>query len=73
MTIYLPDVHYAKQELARLHGIRAFLARQIASLDDNDQISEKSANTWRSIYRERLAQNVLPAIKECEQYIKSKA
>ena len=70
MTTYLPDLAYAKQELARLHGIRASLARNIASLD-SDQVSQKSADTWRKIYTERLQQNVYPAIKECEAYIKS--
>ena len=67
---YLPNLAYAKQKLARLHGIRAFLARQIAALD-TDQISKKSADTWRKIYAERLHQNVYPAIKECEDYIRS--
>ena len=72
MTIYLPDVHYAKQELARLHGIRAFLARNIAALEDAG-ISAKSAAAWRSIYTSRLNENVWPAIKECEAYIRSHA
>lgn len=72
MNIYLPDLAYAKQELARLHGIRAFIARQIAALDD-DAISQKSADAWRKIYQSRLKENVLPAIKQCEQYIKSQA
>ena len=70
MTIYLPDLAYAKQELARLHGIRASLARSIVACK-TDYVSEKSAATWVSMYQERLKENVLPAIKECEQYIKS--
>ena len=70
MSIYLPDVAYAKQELARLHGIRAFLGHQIVSCK-TDYVSEKSAETWVKIYQARLKENVLPAIKECEQFIKS--
>jgi len=72
MTIYLPDVHYAKQELARLHSIRASIARNIVACK-TDYVSHKSAETWVKIYQERLRENVLPAIKECEQYIASQA
>ena len=70
MSIYLPDVHYAKQELARLHGIRASIARNIVACK-TDYVSEKSAETWVKVYQARLKENVLPAIKECEQFIKS--
>ena len=66
---YITGPAHARKELARLHGIRASLARNIASLD-SDQVSQKSADTWRKIYTERLQQNVYPAIKECEAYIK---
>ena len=70
MSIYLPDVHYAKQELARLHGIRVFLARQIVACK-TDYVTLKSSEAWVSMYQARLKENVLPAIKECEDYIKS--
>ena len=72
MSIYFPDLAYAKQELARLHGIRASLARNIVACK-TDYISQKSADTWVKIYTQRLKENVLPAIKECEAYIKSHA
>lgn len=72
MSIYLPDVHYAKQELARLHSIRAQLARDIVACK-TDYVSRKSAETWVKIYQARLKENVLPAIKECEEFIKSHA
>ena len=68
MNIYLPDLAYAKQELARLHGIRASIARQIVACK-TDYISEKSAESWVKIYQARLKDNVLPAIKECNDYI----
>jgi len=68
MTSYLPDVHYAKQELARLHSIRATLARDIVACK-TDYVSHKSAETWVRIYQARLKENVLPAIKECEAYL----
>ncbi|AGA17872.1 hypothetical protein P60_gp02 [Synechococcus phage P60] len=69
MNIYLPDVAYAKQELARLHGIRASLARNIVACR-TDYVSVKSAETWVKIYQARLKENVLPAIKKCESYIR---
>lgn len=72
MNTYLPDLAYAKQELARLHGIRASLARSIVACK-TDYVSQKSADTWVKIYTQRLKENVLPAIKECEAYIKSHA
>ena len=68
MNTYLPDVAYAKQELARLHGIRASLARSIVACK-TDYVSQKSAEAWVKIYTQRLKENVLPAIKECEAYI----
>ena len=70
MSMYLPDLAYAKQELARLHGIRASIARQIVACK-TDYVSVKSAETWVRIYQARLKETVLPAIKECEQYIAS--
>lgn len=72
MATYLPDVNYAKQELARLHGIRAAIARQIVACK-TDYVTLKSSETWVKIYQARLKDNVLPAIKECEDYIKSQA
>jgi len=72
MNTYLPDLAYAKQELARLHGIRASLARSIVACK-TDYVSQKSADAWVKIYQARLKENVLPAIKECEAYIKSHA
>ena len=68
MSIYLPDVHYARQELARLHAIRAQLARDIVACK-TDYVSLKSAETWVKIYQARLKENVFPAIKECEAYL----
>ena len=68
MNIYLPDTAYAKQELARLHGIRASLARAIVACK-TDYVSQKSSDTWVKIYQARLKENVLPAIKECEAYL----
>ena len=68
MNIYLPDAHYAKQELARLHAIRASLARDIVACK-TDYVSLKSADTWVRIYQGRLKENVLPAIKQCEAYL----
>ena len=69
---YLPNVAYAKQELVRLHAIRANLANNIIDLKANCK-GQKSAETWVKIYQGRLKEDVLPAIKECEQYIKSRA
>ena len=70
MATYLPDVHHAKEELARLHSIRAYLANQIIACK-TDYVTLKSAEAWVKMYQARLRDNVLPAIKECEDYIKS--
>jgi len=72
MSIYLPDIQHAKQELARLHAIRACIARNIVACK-TEYASHKSAEVWVKIYTQRLKENVLPAIKECEQYIASQA
>lgn len=68
MNTYLPNLAYAKQELDRLHGIRAFLARQIVACK-TDYVSERSAETWVKVYQARLKDNILPAIKDCNDYI----
>lgn len=70
MATYLPDVHHARKELARLRAIDLDLSNKIADLLDSDHYL---ASTWRSIYTDRLRHNVRPAIKECLDYIKSQA
>lgn len=72
MATYLPDVAYAKQELTRLHSIRAKLANDIIELKTTHQ-GWKSADTWIHLYQSRLKENVLPAIKECEDFLHSQA
>ena len=70
--IYLPNVPHAKKELARLHGIRAYLANRIIECE-TVLAGHKSSATWVKVYKARLRDNVWPAIKECEAYIASKA
>jgi len=68
MNTYLPDTAYAKQELARLHGIRAQLARNIVECKTL-YATYPGAKTYISLYQTRLKENVLPAIKECNDYL----
>lgn len=68
MNIYLPDTAYAKQELARLHGIRAQLARNIVECKTL-YATYPSAKAYVSLYQARLKESVLPAIKECNNYL----
>lgn len=70
MSIYLPNVHYAERELARLRGVESRLEAEIEDLVDRN---DSTAKIWISIFTERLRDNVRPAIKECERYIKSQA
>lgn len=70
MSIYLPDVHHARKELARLRAIDLDLSNKIADLMDDKSYQ---ASAWRSIYTDRLRYNVRPQIKECVDYIKSQA
>lgn len=70
MSTYLPNVHYAERELARLRGIESRLEAEIEDLVDRN---DSTAKTWISVFTERLRYNVRPAIKECERYIKSQA
>ena len=70
MNIYLPNVHHAERELARLRGIESRLEADIEGLVDPNNSTTK---TWISIFTDRLRYNVRPAIKECERYIKSQA
>ena len=72
MTTYLPNLAYAKKELARLHGIRAYLANRIIECQTVFADHKYSA-VWVKEYKARLRDNVWPAIKECEAYIASKA
>lgn len=65
---YLLDVHAAREELARLTAIETNLRKQIIDLRTNDKGSQ-SAETWATIYTERLQQNVRPAINECLKYL----
>lgn len=70
MSIYLPNVHYAERELARLRGIERRLEAEIEGPVDP---SDSTGKIWISIFTDRLRHNVRPAIKECERYIKSQA
>lgn len=70
MNIYLPNVHHAERELARLRGIESRLEADVKGLADTNTTTAK---TWISIFTDRLRHNVRPAIKECERYIKSQA
>ena len=70
MNTYLPDVHHAKRELARLRGIEADLQSKVVELLDSNHYT---AGCWRSIYTDRLRNNVRPAIRECVSFIKSHA
>ena len=69
---YLPNIAYAKKELARLHGIRAYLANRIIECETVFADHKYSA-MWVREYKARLRDNVWPAIKECEAYIASEA
>ena len=70
MATYLPNVQVARQELHRMHTIRAWLATQIANLQ---QVKDYGSleDTWVKIYKSRLKDNVWPVIRECEAYIES--
>ena len=65
---YLPDVHHARRELARLTAIETNLRKQIVDLRTNYK-GNNSAETWARIYTERLQQNVRPSINECLKYL----
>ena len=65
---YLPDVHAAREELARLTAIETNLRKQIIDLRTNCR-GNSSAETWATIYTERLQQNVRPGINECLKYL----
>ena len=65
---YLPDVHHAREELARLTAIETNLRKQVIDLRTNYKGSN-SAETWARIYTERLQQNVRPSINECLKYL----
>ena len=53
MATYLPNVQVYRQELHRMHTIRAWLASQIASLQ---QVKDYGSleDTWVKIYKCRL-------------------
>jgi len=67
-STYLPDVHHARKELARLTAIETNLRKQIIDLRTNCR-GNSSAETWATIYTERLQQNVRPGINECLKYL----
>ena len=58
----------ALRELDRLEGIRGKLASLIIELLESDN---PSAQTWITIYTDRLKENVLPAIAETKAYLTS--
>lgn len=68
MSIYLPDPAFARKELYRLTGIETELRRKIVDLRTNHKDDPK-AETWATIYTERLQDNVRPAINECLKYL----
>ena len=65
---YLPDVQTARAELKRLTNIETNLRRQVIDLRTNFK-GNNSAETWATIYTERLQQNVRPAINECLKFL----
>ena len=67
-NIYLPDVHTAREELARLTAIETNLRQNIVDLRTNYK-GNGSAETWARIYTDRLRENVRPAINECLKYL----
>lgn len=67
-NIYLPDVHHAREELARLTAIETNLRKQIIDLRTNHK-GTKSAETWARIYTDRLRENVRPSINTCLKYL----
>lgn len=68
MNTYLPNIEFAANELTRLEGIRDRLAGLIIELQSTDH---HAADAWISIYTDRLTDNVLPAIKEARDYLKT--
>lgn len=67
-STYLPDVHHARKELARLTAIETNLRKQIVDLRTTFK-GNSSAETWATIYTERLQQNVRPGIAECLKFL----
>ncbi len=65
---YLPNVHVAREELARLTAIETNLRKQIIDLRTNYK-ANTSAETWARIYLDRLQQNVRPGINDCLKYL----
>ena len=72
MTISISDAAQARKELARLTDIETNLRRQVVDLRTNFK-GHKSAETWATIYTDRLRHNVRPAIAECLSYLKAYA
>jgi len=70
MNIYLRNVAHAREELTRLRSVEAKLSFRIVQLLDD---STYDGSTWRKIFTDRLRDNVRPAIKECQDFIKRAA
>ena len=64
---YIANVSQAREELARLRRIELNVQNEIIALMDSDHYM---ASAWRSIYTDRLRDNVRPAIRECVNYIR---
>ena len=60
----------AAKELQRLEGIRDRLAGLIVDLKS---MNTPTAETWISIYTQRLHDNVMPAISETRDYLHQNA
>jgi len=65
---YLRDAHHAREELARLTAIETNLRKQVIDLRTSCK-GNSSAETWATIYTERLQQDVRPSINECLKYL----
>lgn len=58
----------AQRELNRLTEIKFNLESQIEMLEANPEL-HRDSHMWVKIYTTRIIENVMPAIKECEEYL----
>ena len=66
MQVYISDRIQARKELDRLKTIEWDLMQKMIKLMD---MKDYDSSTWRSIYTDRLKNNVRPAIREIQQYL----